>query len=78
MNNTNNKRKRGRPQGGVSFVNATLQNLIEHYGANACIPVSRVWLENNKTNSKVLTAQPTQQSVVQPQNQPLVEMQLID
>ena len=37
--------KRGRPKGGTSFVNLTLEQLNDLFGRRQSIPVSRVWLE---------------------------------
>jgi len=39
--------KRGRPKGGTSFVNVSLEQLNDLFGRKHSIPVSRVWLEKN-------------------------------
>ena len=51
----NNKPRRGRPKGGVSFVRVNIDTLKDYCGIKQTIPVSRVWLEENgiitKTNN---------------------------
>jgi hypothetical protein len=37
--------KRGRPKGGTSFTNISLEQLNELFGSKQSIPISRVWLE---------------------------------
>ena len=50
MNNTSTvvKRGRGRPAGSTSFVNVSLADLEQFVGNASAIPVSRVWLQNQK------------------------------
>lgn len=45
--NTNTKKGRGRPSGGVSFTNMTLAELNARFDQNQVIPVGRVFLENS-------------------------------
>jgi hypothetical protein len=56
--NTNTKKGRGRPSGGVSFTNMTLAELNARFDQNQVIPVGRVFLENG--NKFVITKQPSQ------------------
>lgn len=37
--------KRGRPKGGTSFTNISLEQLNELFSSKQSIPISRVWLE---------------------------------
>ena len=51
IDNTENKRGRGRPKGVQDFVNVSMEQLQEFFGAKQSIPVRRVWLKDMNINA---------------------------
>lgn len=75
MSNTP-KRGRGRPKGSTSFVKIRLSDLIDNFGKNASIPVSKRWLEgvgfdfDEKPAPKVEKASPVRIAQVAEEQEP--------
>lgn len=75
MSNTP-KRGRGRPKGSTSFVKIRLSDLIDNFGKNASIPVSKRWLEgvgfdfDEKPAPKVEKASPVRITQVVEEQEP--------
>jgi hypothetical protein len=59
MNSDNTKRGKGRPAGSNSFVRVRLCDLVNLIGANATVPVSKVWLRENGFEEAVNAPLPT-------------------
>jgi len=72
------KRKRGRPVGGVSFVTVSVADILQKYGEKASIPVSRVWLESAEASHKFPAKIKQEPAVLSTTPQPSVEMQLVN
>lgn len=73
MNNSEQKRGRGRPVGSQSFVTVSLAELNSMFDSGKQIQIGRLWLEQHKTDNVVATkSKPvSQQSTAQ-----VVEMTL--
>ena len=72
------KRKRGRPVGGVSFVTVSVADILQKYGEKVSIPVSRVWLESAESSYKFPVETKQEPAIVSTAPQPSVEMQLVN
>lgn len=74
--NTQPKRGRGRPVGGISLVNVTLAELMAKYSPDQILPVGRLFLE--KGSAKLITQPKQPAEIIAPivDNGPRVEMTL--
>jgi len=55
MNNSEQKRGRGRPAGSQSFVTVSLAELNSMFDSGKQIQIGRLWLEQHKTDNVVAT-----------------------
>lgn len=71
MNSETQKRGKGRPSGSNSFVRVRLCDLVDLIGANATVPVSKVWLRDNGFEEEVnKPLSPIRMKVAEPDQEP--------
>jgi pimeloyl-CoA synthetase len=76
IDNTETKRGRGRPKGMQDFVNVSMEQLQEFFGAKQAIPVRRVWLKDMNIN--VADSQPKIEASNRATSTPKLDIKLED